>query len=100
MARKLTHYIAPEICDEVEHCMHSFEKHIKRNLADKIKVCIQGSINEAFEKHAKALALTGDESSTAFEKAAKTGRQILSNDNITLYNCAIFSDTCHHCSVF
>ena len=48
VARKLTHYIAPDVCDEVAHCMHQFKKNMKHSLAG----AIEDNIKKAFEEHA------------------------------------------------
>lgn len=81
MARKLTHYIAPDVCDEVEHCMHSFEKNVKKNLAEKITVCIEDSIKVAFKEHASALAVCG---ANVAEKESQRSKHALyqSNNNV------------------
>ena len=54
IARQLTHYIAPEVCDEVAHCMHHFKKDLKKSMVQKIVGTIEGTITRAFKQHAVA----------------------------------------------
>ena len=70
MARRLSHYIAPDVCDEVEHCMHSLERSVKRSLSSKIAGCIEESIKVAFKEHAAAF-VANDSDSIAMEDASK-----------------------------
>jgi len=65
MARKVSHYIAPDVCDEIEHCMHHFERHVRKNLESKITECITSVVQE----HLDALTVNGPSSDAAVEKA-------------------------------
>lgn len=76
VARKLTHYIAPDVCDEVAHCMHHFKKDMKHSLANRISGVIEDNIKKAFEEH--AIHLNGENSEAAASaKEAKGKRGML-----------------------
>ena len=75
VARKLTHYIAPDVCDEVAHCMHQFKKDMKHSLANRIVGAIEDNIKKAFEEHAVLVNGENGEATASVDGAkAKRGR--------------------------
>ena len=69
MAMRLSHYIAPDICDEVEHSVHSLERNMKKTLT----TCIERSIKSAFTEHAASLVANDCDSSATENKSGKQG---------------------------
>ena len=65
MARKVSHYVAPDVCDEIEHCMHHFERHVRKSLLKKITECITSVVKE----HANALTANDSSGTAAAVKA-------------------------------
>ena len=67
-ARKLAHYIAPDVCDEVAHCMHHFKKDVKKILVEKIVLTIEDNL----KKHANSI-MPVSEAADAQNEGAQRG---------------------------
>eukprot|EP00794_Sanderia_malayensis_P017452 gene17452-19197_t len=50
IARHLAHYVVPDVCDEVAHCMHHYKKELKHSMAKKLVNTIESSVSHAVKK--------------------------------------------------
>ena len=73
MAKRISHCIAPDVCDEVENCMISWGRSMKKTLTDKMIVCVEESIKSAFIEHAAALVDKNSDASVTEKKNGKQG---------------------------
>ncbi len=75
VARQLTHYVAPEVCDEVANCMHYYKKQLKQSMARNIAGTIETTITNAFKQFMNEKTLpgmtSGEDSEAQIKKPAR-----------------------------
>ena len=75
MAKKLTHYLAPEICDEIVHCMHDVKKDITHSVTKRVTNVVEKAIAKSMETHGVPKHLQGSVEAED-DKTQSTGKKI------------------------